>query len=307
MAKRVLGEKVQEEKEELNIEADEVGAPEEEKEIEEKAKEAVVTEVVIENPAEVPAEAKTVEVKPSEVKPAAQTISRGNWKPKTSLGKDVATGTIGDIDIIFAEGRKIIEPEIIDILLPSMGSDIILIGGSTGKGGGIRRTSFRRTSRMHKSGRRYRISVLSAAGNSDGYIGLGLAKGPPGRHREVMEKSLRKAKLNIVPIRRGCGSWECNCGGIHSIPFAAKGKSGSVKIELLPAPKGVGLCVSGEVKKMMRLAGIKDVWCKTRGQSRTRVNLAKAAFSALKELNTYKIQGKYEKIVGVNIGKKRIE
>ncbi|MEM5804377.1 MAG: 30S ribosomal protein S5 [Candidatus Aenigmatarchaeota archaeon] len=297
MTKRVLGEKAQEEKVEMEINADEAAVPQEEKDIEEEAKKEVAGEAVIEA---VPAEARPAE-------PAKLEVSRGDWKPVTSLGKEVAAGTISDIGVIFAEGRKIMEPEIVDILLPDLGNDVILIGGSTGKGGGIRRTSFRRTSRMHKSGRRYRISVLSVAGNSDGYIGLGLAKGPPGRHREVMEKSLRKAKLNIVPIRRGCGSWECNCGGAHSIPFAVKGKSGSVKIELLPAPKGVGLCVCNEMKKIMRLAGIKDVWCKTRGSSKTRVNLVKAVFNALKELNTYKVQGRYEKIVGVNLGKKRIE
>ncbi len=233
---------------------------------------------------------------------AKVTIPEG-WEPKTTLGKKVLSGEITDIAEIFAKGIKIAEPQIVDVLLPNLEREIILIGGSTGKGGGIRRTPFRRTSRMHKSGRRYRISTMVVVGNKNGYVGVGLASGPPGKHQEVIEKATNKAKLNIIPIRRGCGSWECLCGTNHSVPFAVKGKSGSVVVELLPAPKGVGLCVSDEVKKLMRLAGIKDVWCKTRGNTQTRINLIRAFFNALKKLNTYKTKSEFEKKVGMAIGK----
>lgn len=189
------------------------------------------------------------------------------WDAKTILGKKVLSGEVTDIAKIFSEGIKIAEPLIVDALLPNLEKEIILIGGSAGKGGGIRRTPFKRTSRMHKSGRRYRISVMIIVGNKNGYVGIGLASGPPGKHQEVIEKATNKAKLNIIPVRRGCGSWECSCGTNHSIPFTITGKSGSVIINLLPAPKGIGLCVSDEIKKLLRLAGISDVWCKTRGNA----------------------------------------
>jgi len=225
------------------------------------------------------------------------------WEPKTILGKKVLSGEITDIAEVFAKGIKIVEPPIVDVLLPDLEREIIFIGGSTGKGGGIRRTPFKRTSRMHKSGRRYSISTMVVVGNKNGYVGLGLASGPPGKHQEVIEKATNKAKLNIIPIKRGCGSWECSCGTNHSIPFVIKGKSGSVIVELLPAPKGIGLCVSDEVKKLMRLAGISDIWCKTRGSTQMRINLIKSAFNALKKLNTYKIKPEFEKQVGMTIGK----
>ena len=230
------------------------------------------------------------------------TIPEG-WVPKTSLGKKVFAGEITDIDKVFANGVKIAESQIVDVLLPRLERDIILIGGSTGKGGGIRRTPFRRTSRMHKSGRRYGISVMVAIGNKNGYVGVGLANGPPGKHREIIEKAEKRAKLNVIPIKRGCGSWECLCGEIHSIPFAVKGKSGSIRIKLLPAPKGVGLVVSNEIKKVMSLAGIKDVWCKSRGQTSTRINHIKAVFGALKKLNTFRLKPEFEKSVGLKTGK----
>ncbi|MGB9831584.1 MAG: 30S ribosomal protein S5, partial [Fervidicoccus fontis] len=99
------------------------------------------------------------------------------------------------------------------------------------------------------------------------------------------EKAITNAKLNIVPIRRGCGSWECMCGSPHSVPFITRGKSGSVEIVLYPAPKGTGLVAGDIAKIVLRLAGIKDVWSKSFGETRSTYNFAKATYNALK--NTY--------------------
>jgi len=93
--------------------------------------------------------------------------------------------------------------------------------------------------------------------------------------------------MKVIRIKRGCGSWECGCGGEHSIPYKTKGKSGSVCVVLMPAPKGLGLVANDELKKLLRLAGIKDVWVKTFGNTRMRINLIKAAFNALKNLYIY--------------------
>jgi small subunit ribosomal protein S5 len=239
------------------------------------------------------------EITPQEIK----VVAPASWKPRTELGRKVLAGEVTDISKIFAEGLKISEPAIADVLIPNLEKEIILIGGSTGKGGGIRRTPFKRTARMHKSGRRYKISVMIVIGNKNGYAGVGLSSGPPGKHQEIIEKSLNKAKLNIIPIRRGCGSWECLCGTNHSIPFAVEGKSGSVRIKLLPAPKGVGLAVSDEVKKLLRLAGVSDIWCKSRGNTQMRTNLIRATFDALKKLNAYKVKTDFESKSGMTIGK----
>ncbi len=129
-----------------------------------------------------------------------------NWKPKTELGKRVAEGSITSLEEIFSSGKKIKEPEIVDKLLPNLQSDIILIGGSPGKGGGIKRTPTRRTARMHRSGRRYRVSALVVIGNGDGYLGIGKSRSI--EHRDAIEKATQEAKLNIIPVKRGCGSWE---------------------------------------------------------------------------------------------------
>src|SRR3989344_3301946 len=128
------------------------------------------------------------------------------WKPKTELGRKVVDGKIQTIDKIFESGARIREPQIVDALLSGLENEIVLIGGSTGKGGGIKRTPSRRTTRMHKSGRRFNISVMTIVGNGNGYVGVGFAGGPPGKNKEVIQKSLNKAKLNLSPIPRGGGA-----------------------------------------------------------------------------------------------------
>lgn len=230
-------------------------------------------------------------------------VSYETWKPKTLLGKKVLAGEITNINEVFEKGMKIAEPQIVDILLPDLEKDVIFIGGSTGKGGGIRRTPFKRTSRMHKSGRRYRISVMAIVGNRNGYVGIGSATSPAGKHREAIEKATQKAKMSIIPVARGCGSWECLCETNHSIPFTVEGKRGSVIIKLIPAPKGIGLCVSNEIKKIMRMAGISDIWCKSRGNTKMRTNFVMAVFSALNKLNVYKVKTEFEEKVGMKVGK----
>ncbi len=209
-----------------------------------------------------------------------------NWNPKTELGIKVAKGELTNLEDILERGFVILEPEIVDALVPDILNEVIYIGGSPGKGGGIRRTATRRTARMHKSGRRYKLTAMVVAGDGKGIVGLGVASSK--EHRTAIEKALLAAKLNVIRVRKGCGSWECSCGGSHSIPFRVIGKVGSVTVTLMPAPKGVGLVASNEAKKILNLAGVKDVWVKTEGQTQTRLNLITAIFAALKNMSRTK-------------------
>lgn len=208
-----------------------------------------------------------------------------SWTPKTNLGRQVIEGKITSIDEILFSGKRIIEPEIVDYLVPNLQSELVLIGGRAGKGGGIQRIPIRITAKMHSSGRRFRTSALFVVGDGNGLIGVG--RGSSIEPRTSMEKSLRKAKLSIIKIKRGCGDWECGCGTEHSISFKTKGHSGSVRVGLMPAPKGVGLVANNETKKLLKMAGIKDVWVKTFGNTSNRINLISAVFDALKRLYIY--------------------
>lgn len=209
-----------------------------------------------------------------------------DWTPKTQLGKEVMEGKWETLDQILEKGEKILEPEIVDYLIPEIKNEIVYVGGSPGKGGGIQRTATKRTARMHKSGRRFKLTALGVVGNEKGIVGLGEAHSK--EHRTAIEKAIEQAKLNIIRVRQGCGSWECACDGNHSIPFQTEKKVGSIQVTLLPAPKGVGIVANEPVKKVLQLAGVEDVWVKTLGQSQTRNNLVKAVFGALKNLNKTK-------------------
>ncbi|MBI4153967.1 30S ribosomal protein S5, partial [Candidatus Woesearchaeota archaeon] len=131
------------------------------------------------------------------------------WTPKTSLGRKVKDGEITHIDTILNNGWKILEPEIVDALLPNLRNDILAIGQSKGKFGGGKRSIWRQTQKKSKEGNKMSFTAMVIIGDKDGYVGLGTGKAKetvPAR-----EKALRSAKLNVIKIRRGCGSWACGC------------------------------------------------------------------------------------------------
>jgi len=58
----------------------------------------------------------------------------------------------------------------------------------------------------------------------------------------------------------------------------------------MPAPKGKGLCIEKECAKILHLAGIKDIWSRTKGQTKVKLNMIAALIDALKKLSEIKIQ-----------------
>ena len=206
-----------------------------------------------------------------------------NWSPKTQLGKDVLTKKIQDMSEIFDKNLKILEPEIIDILIPNTESDLISIGQSKGKFGGGKRRAWKQTQKKTAEGNVPTFACMSVVGDKNGHAGLGY-----GKAKETLpakQKALRNAKINMIRVKRGCGSFDCTCNEAHSIPFKVEGKVGSTRIILMPAPKGTGLVIDGECKKLLKLSGIKDIYSKSFGQTRTKINKLKACFEALKNLN----------------------
>ncbi len=204
------------------------------------------------------------------------------WEPKTKLGKEVKSGKIKNIDEILDSKREILEPEISDYLLP-LKSDLISIGQSKGKFGGGKRRAWRQTQRKTEEGNVPTFSAMAIVGDENGHIGYG-----HGKSMETLparDKSLRKAKLNIIKVTRSCSGFDCDCSELHTVPFKVTGKSGSVRITLIPAPQGTGLVVANELKKVLKLAGIKDVYSKSFGKARTSFNLIKACFDALEKTN----------------------
>ena len=208
-----------------------------------------------------------------------------SWEPRTKLGKLVRSGEIKTMHDAINSGLPIREPEIVDVLLTEMHDEVIDVN---------------MVQRMTDSGRRVKFVITVAVGNKNGYVGFGQAKG-----KEVgssIRKAIDNAKLNIIEIRRGCGSWECGCGKPHTVPYQIAGKSGSVVIRLKPAPRGIGLATGEVAKKILTLAGIEDCWAFTKGKTRTTVNYAKAVFNALVKNAEMRVLSKSVENVGIVSG-----
>src|SRR4030042_3266347 len=177
-----------------------------------------------------------------------ETASLETWVPRTRLGKMIQEGKITSIDEVFLSGLKISEYQIVDALVPDLQEEVINVN---------------LVQKQTDAGEKSRFKAIVAVGNRDGYIGLGFGKAP--QVRNAIEKAAANARLHVVPVRRGCGSWECGCGKHHSIPFNVEGKCGSVRIDVVPGPRGLGIVASEVAKVILGLAGIKDCWPRSYG------------------------------------------
>jgi small subunit ribosomal protein S5 len=186
------------------------------------------------------------------------------WEPQTRLGRKVAEGEISDMETALQSGLPLKAPEIVDQLLPGLEDEVLDIN---------------MVQRMTDSGRRVKFRCVVAIGNRDGFVGY--AEGRDDQVGGAIQKAIGIAKLNIIKIERGSGSWEDRSDQPHSLARRTKGKAGSVTVELIPAPLGLGLAASETVRNVLELAGVENAWTKSFGNTRTTLNLAKATYNAL--------------------------
>lgn len=186
------------------------------------------------------------------------------WIPKTDLGKKVATGEIKSMEEILENGYRIQEAGIIKKLLPDLKTEVVDVG---------------MVQKMTPNGQSTRFKALVAAGNENGWLGVGSGKSQ--QMRIAIEKATNAAYLNVSPVKLGCGSWECRCDKQHSVPFKVRGRGGSVTIEILPAPRGLGLVAGGKIRNLLRLAGLKDAWTTAKGSTSTMNSTSKAILQCL--------------------------
>lgn len=208
-----------------------------------------------------------------------------SWVPKTPLGRKVKDSEITSLDDIFDKNMQILEPEIVDMLVPDLEEKMV---------------ELTKTAKVRRAGRQFGIRVSVLVGDKNAYLGLGTA-----RDRErwpALRKATRNAKLSLIKARKGCGSWECVCGLGHTVPFKVTGKSSSIRVTLLPAPRGTGLVAGDNIKDVLRFVGIQDVWCKTSGNTGTTLNFVAAAVDALSKTAKMRlsdeVKRKMEKVSG---------
>ena len=188
------------------------------------------------------------------------------WIPKTSIGKRVMAGEINSMEEILSNGLRIQEAGIVKKLLPDLKTEVIDVGI---------------IQKMTANGQSTRFKALVAAGNENGWLGIGMGKSK--QMRIAIEKANNAAYLNVSPVKLGCGSWECRCDQKHSVPFKVKGKGGSVTIEILPAPRGLGLVAGGKIRNLLKMAGLKDAWTTAKGSTPTMNSTSKAVLNCLRQ------------------------
>ena len=195
-------------------------------------------------------------------------MSQG-WDPRTRLGTLVAEGEIETMEEALNSGLPFREPQITDQLLGGLEDDVLDIN---------------MVQRMTDSGRRVKFRCVVAIGDRNGHVGF--AEGRDDQVGSGIQKAIEIAKLNMIGVERGSGSWEDRPGGTHSLTRRTSGKAGSVEIDVIPAPKGLGLAAAETPRSVLELAGIEDAWTRSSGNTRTTVNFAKATFNALRNASS---------------------
>lgn len=183
--------------------------------------------------------------------------------PVTKLGRLVQSGLISSLEEIYLFSLPIKEPQIIDHFLSGRLKDEVL--------------KIQPVQKQTRAGQRTRFKAYVVVGDQNGHIGLGVKCA-----KEVataIQGAIMLAKLSLLPIRRGY--WGNKIGLPHTIPTKVTGKCGSVRIRLVPAPRGTGIVASPVPKKILTFAGVDDVYSSSTGQTATLGNLAKATYNAV--------------------------
>mmetsp|Transcript_22230 Transcript_22230/g.46611 ORF Transcript_22230/g.46611 Transcript_22230/m.46611 type:complete len:260 (-) Transcript_22230:88-867(-) len=189
------------------------------------------------------------------------------WVPCTKLGRLVQSGKIKSLEQIYLFSMPIKEYQIIDHFLGSAVKDEVM--------------KIMPVQKQTSAGQRTRFKAFVAVGDENGHLGLGVKCA-----KEVataIRGAIIAAKLSMIPVRRGY--WGNKIGKVHTVPTKVHGKCGSVQVRLIPAPKGAGIVASLCAKRIIKMAGIEDVYTCSRGTTKTMGNFIMATFQACK--NTY--------------------
>lgn len=185
--------------------------------------------------------------------------------PITKLGRLVLANKIKSLEEIFLFSIPIKEYQIVDQFLGTALKDEVMKVVPVQK--------------QTSAGQRTRFKAFVVVGDFNGHLGLGC------KCAKEVATSIRgaiiNAKMNIVPIRRGY--WGVRVGAPHTVPYKLTGKCGSVRIRLVPAPRGTGLVAAPITKKVLSMAGLDDVYTSAQGHTRTLGNFVRAMYNALRK------------------------
>jgi len=133
------------------------------------------------------------------------------------------------------------------------------------------------------AGQRTRFKAFVAVGDGVGYVGLGWKTSA--EVADAIKGAIKSAKMSLVPVR--LGYWGSKLDKPHTICSKLTGKCGSVRMRLIPAPRGTGIVAAMAPKKLLQFAGLSDCYTQSSGHTRTKGNFLKATFSALRKSYGY--------------------
>ena len=131
-----------------------------------------------------------------------------------------------------------------------------------------------RVTKVVKGGRNMRFAALVVVGDKNGHVGAGL-----GKAAEVPE-AIRKAKEDAI---KKLVKVDINENG--SIPYDYTGKFGSASVLLKSSPEGTGIIAGGPARKVLELAGYKNIRTKSLG-SNNKQNVVLATIEGLKAIKS---------------------
>jgi len=134
-----------------------------------------------------------------------------------------------------------------------------------------------------QAGQRTRFKAFVVVGDSNGHLGLGVKCS-----KEVtlaIRGAIIAAKLAVIPVRRGF--WGVRFGEPHTVPCKVSGGCGSVRVRLIPAPRGTGIVAAKAPKKVLTMAGINDCYTRATGARKTMGNFIKATYYAVAKTYGY--------------------
>jgi len=198
-------------------------------------------------------------------RPGGKGKEEAAWVPVTKLGRLVRDGKIKSLEEIFLFSLPVKEYQVIDFFLPpvqKLKDEVMKIMP---------------VQKQTRAGQRTRFKAFVVVGDHDGHVGLGVKCS-----KEVataIHGAIINAKLSLVPVRRGY--WGNKIGNPHTVPTKVTGKCGSVRVRLVPAPRGTGIVAAKTPKKLLQYAGIDDVYTQSKGSTKTLGNFVKATFQAI--------------------------
>ena len=188
---------------------------------------------------------------------------KNEWQPRTKLGRLVKTNRITTIEEIYLHAMPIKEPEIIDQLLGEDLKDEVM--------------KIMPVQKQTRAGQRTRFKACIAVGDGNGHIGLGIKTAA--EVANAIKGAMIYAKLSILPVR--LGYWGNKIGKPHTVPNTVTGKCGSVRMRLIPAPRGSGIVAGSVAKKLLAMAGFEDVFTSSIGHTKTTFNFLVATYKAI--------------------------